>query len=789
LNRNLYQILEFDKILEQLARRAVSEIGAERLRHLSPFNTADEAKRRLDEISELRILIDSDIFPIESFKDIRSYLKIAAIEGAFLDQKKLCDIHHVLSLVETMKRFFNQRKSELVLLSEIAEHLIPNPSLKKEIKRVLDTDTGEVLTHASRALARIRRELTQTRDQIRKKLDMLVASLSRAGVLQERFVTMRNGRWVLPIKETHRHLIRGIVHDQSASKATLFIEPLEILELNNRIRRLEAEERFEIENILRELTTLVRADTDNLYENLESLIYLDCVHAMAQLSRILDGSRPAINTEGNIQIVRGRHPLLLLRRTEPSDVVPLDLNLGEDFSTLVISGPNAGGKTVALKTVGLFALMIRCGLHIPASPDSNIAFFDQIYAHIGDDQSIEMALSTFSSHIQKIKKITERAKPGDLVLIDEIGSGTDPEEGAALGMSILEDLTRRGVITLTTTHLGSLKAFAHQTPGIANGSMVFDVETLTPTYRFRPGLPGSSYAFEIARRIGLSEDIVTRARVFMTSQGNRLEELVMELERQLKVNSQLEEELKKDDAELKELITNYRERIAKLALEADVFRQKAIQEASRILSGANAALEEAVRLVRTRSESRESVRQARKLIADKKAWLKKEIEASQAEDVAQTIGNVKPGDQVYWKRTRLKGTVIDPLDSTGRILIAAGNVRVRVPAKELSQVSEQTQTQTQSSFGISTPTPDSTLTEKDIRGMRTEEAIAAVDRFLNNAVLAGLKEVRIIHGIGTGALRKSINLFLKEHPLVSDTRQGGQKQENPGVTVVKICGA
>ncbi|HID30403.1 MAG TPA: endonuclease MutS2, partial [Desulfobacterales bacterium] len=427
----LYQTLEFDKVLDDLARRTHSSLAAERLRNLTPLPSLEVVRKSLGRISELRKFMDSgESFPGNNFQDIRGYLQLAAVEGGNLEPEAFRHIHEVLHLAARTHRFFSRDLSAFPLLQGVGAPLAPNPSLVQEISKSIDLQTLDIRDQASPSLGSIRRKMARTHERLRRELQALLDRLWRADVLQERLITMRQGRWVLPVKETHRHRIKGVLHDQSASGATVFVEPLETLELNNQVRRLEADERHEIEKVLRRLTDVVRANSTDLEQNLEVLVRLDCIHAMALTSKELNQHEPALNTRGLLKIKAGRHPLLILRKDTVSGVVPLDLSIGEGFNTLVITGPNAGGKTVALKTVGLLALMVSCGLHIPADPDSQIPNFNRILAHAGDAQSIEMDLSTFSAHLKGLKAIVDEAAPGDLVLIDEIGSGTDPQEGA-----------------------------------------------------------------------------------------------------------------------------------------------------------------------------------------------------------------------------------------------------------------------------------------------------------------------------------------------------------------------
>jgi len=791
LSTPLYRTLEFDKVLDDLARRAQCPLSAERLQHLKPLSSIELVRKRLATVSEARTLMDSGgSLPIVPFDDIGSYLESAAIEGSRLDPKAFQRIHTVLELTAQLYGFLKKNESRLPLLHEASAGLTPNPALVKEIGEAIDLRSLEIRDQASRSLAAIRRKMSQAREQVRRQLEDLLDRLARKGVLQERLITMRSGRLVLPVKETHRHLVKGVLHDKSASGATVFLEPLATLELNNQIRRLEAEEHHEIDRILRALTDLIRKSLSELKQNFEVLVTLDGIHAMALTSKALNEHEPALNTDRVLKIKNGRHPLLLLKKAPLADVVPLNLCVGENFNTLVITGPNAGGKTVALKTVGLLTLMVSCGLHIPADPDSQMALFKGIFAHVGDAQSIEMDLSTFSAHLMEIKAIMDEASPGDLVLIDEIGTGTDPEEGAALAMAVLEALTARGMVTMVTTHHGALKAFAHQTPGMANGSMAFDTRTLTPTYQFRADIPGSSYALEIGKRMGLPEAVITRSKALMGNQADQLEDLILALEERVARNKRLEKDLRTERLVVDGLKKRFQENNARLEREEKQRRYQAAQEASAIIKQANATVEKAIRTIRETGAAKEGIREARALIQREKKGLERELEIGTLdENVLKEDGlsdGFPPGCGVYWKRTGAVGTVLSDRDPAGRVLIAFGKVKAHVPGEELSRANDIEEPSTDPRSGVKIHIPEMVQPEVDIRGMRVEEALTVVDKFLDDALLAGLKEVQIIHGTGTGALRKGLIPFLNQHPLVEATRPGGLHQENPGTTIVDV---
>jgi DNA mismatch repair protein MutS2 len=793
LNNDLYHTLEFDKVLDDLSSRAQSALAATRLKALRPLSGPERVRKSLERISELCTLMESGgVFPLSRFEDITGHLDIAGVEGSYLPPEAFRHIHENLSVARKLHRFFSENRPRFPLLQEMGQDLTPNPELETEMNRCIDLKTLDIRDQASRELATIRRTLARAREDIRRDLETLLDRLWRGGVLQERLITMRQGRWVLPVKETHRYRVKGALHDQSASGATLFIEPLEILERNNRVRRLESEERHEIEKILRRLTGLIRENREELEQNLEVLVSLDCVYAMALTAKALNQHAPAIDSHGLLEIRQGRHPLLMLQESRQSSVTPLDLSIGGDFTTLVITGPNAGGKTVALKTVGLLSLMFSCGLFVPATPDSHVPVFNRIYAHIGDAQSIEKHLSTFSAHVKGISHIINEAAPGDLVLIDEIGSGTDPHEGAALSMAVLEALTQRGVLTIVTTHQGALKIFAHQAPGIANGSMAFDSRMLTPTYRFVLHLPGSSYALEIAHRMGLDDDIVERSRALMGHQAHRLEDLISELQGQIETNEQLEEDLQEEKSVLETLTRRFREENERLKQDAGTLRREAAEEASAIVKRANATVEKAIQTIREKKASRQGIREARALIKEEREELVRELEGfsphGEYAQPDQMVDGVESGDRVYWKRGEVVATVVSGEDTAGNVMVVSGNLKFRVPKKELAKTLRNDKLTPGSSATVAYPFPKNVRSEIDIRGMKVEEALEAVDKLVNDALLAGLSQVEIVHGLGTGALRNSVIPFLNQHPLVAKVFSGGSRQENRGVTIARIGG-
>ncbi len=783
--------LEFDRILEKLSSFASSVLGEELALLVRPFYDLKEVELSLEQTTELRDILDYDqAIPIDGIVDIRPSLKKARMVGSFLQPDELAQVSQTLAVVRRLDRFFAARQEKISRLKEITSKFVPLGKIEKEINRCIDTSTGGVKDSASPALAAIRKQIERAQASARRKIEALLRDFGSHGMLQENVVTLRNGRLVLVIKEEFRRKVRGLIHDQSASGASLFVEPLETLEDNNRIRELQADEAKEIERILRSLTDLLRESLDVINSNVRLLGELDLVYAKAGLSKALNGNQPELTEENYIQVAKGRHPLLVLRMGE-KNVMPLDVELGNKFRTLIISGPNAGGKTVALKTVGLLALMAQSGLHIPALPHSKIGGIKQIFASIGDQQSIENDLSTFSSHLTSLREIAENADSRSLVLIDEIGAGTDPEEGNSLAMALLERLTQSGCLSVVTTHQSALKAFAYRTEGVENGSMEFDLQTLRPTYRFRVGIPGSSYAFEIAQRMGLPTSLIDAARNLIGAQKEKLEGLILELESKIQKYAELSQQADVREREHRGFAQLYQERSEALRRAEKQLKRKAVEEAEEILRQANVTVERTIREIRESQAQREAIQAAKRdLVAQQEKVKKIKVEElaeplPAEEEETDVSATIELGDHAKWDKVGSNGTVISEPDKQGRVLLQTSNAKVRVPLKELRKVSKK-EARPLGFVNIRVERHEVHKSEVDLRGMRAEEAKEVVDRFLDEAIMAGFKEIRVIHGKGTGSLRKNIGAFLRDHPRVLSTRLGNWNEGGSGVTVVAL---
>jgi DNA mismatch repair protein MutS2 len=645
-----------------------------------------------------------------------------------------------------------------------------------------------VVDNASHELKQIRRALVFQHERLRSRLNSILEHWSDRGFCRENLITIKGGRFVIPVKEECRTQVKGLIADQSGSGMTIFIEPLETLEIANGIRQLEIDERKEVLRILKSLTASVAIEREAISSSLEVLAIIDSLYARALYARRWKAHAPTINTKHHLRLVKAQHPLLLERHS--GEVIPLDLELGKDFRTLVITGPNAGGKTVALKTIGLLTLMASSGILIPAEPGSEIPYMENIHAHIGDEQSIEQDLSTFTSHLTHLKEILEDTSSSKLVLIDEIGAATDPALGSALAMAVMERLTAQKALSVITTHHGALKTFAHQQPGMGNGSMEFDEETLTPTFRFRPGIPGSSYAFEISQRVGIPEDILARSRELVGEDRSNLEQLLTELTKKIKSLERERQESTLKRTQYDALEKLYREQATKLREQEKTLKRKALEEAENLLKDINRQIESCVREIRESQASQKSIQVAhetvRKIKKDVTERIQK-IEPQKAEKPSKTVPSraITIGDHVKLEGAEEVGLVVSKQGN--RFEVEIGQVKLWANRSKLELV-EGKPAKKKDRVKIKIEAGDSTAgSEIDLRGMTAEEALPLVEKYLFDTYTSGWSSVGIIHGKGTGALRAKILEFLDNHPLVKSTRSGRPEEGDYGVTIVELA--
>jgi DNA mismatch repair protein MutS2 len=777
---NSFQKIEFDKVRKYIRRYVLSSLGGEHVDQLVPMTDTAAIRESVIAVSEMKRLLETDDqLPFQNIFDIRTGLHRAGIENYVLPSDELHRIEEVLITSRMVHTFFTRRVGLYPAVGTLAQTITPQKVVEYNIHSAIDEE-GNVRDAASRELVSIRKEMNEKNSSLKKSLGSMLRAIAGKEWAQEDIITTRDGRMVIPVKVEHKNKVPGFIHSASASGATVFIEPTETLELNNDIRTLQFRERREIERILRDLTMQVSEVREDILRNVQILGLIDFIHAKAKYSIEIIGSEPQISDSGRINLLNAYHPILLHRHGR-KDVVPLTIEIPEGKNTLVITGPNVGGKSVLMKTVGLLSMMLQAGCHIPASSESEMRVFSDLFVDMGDEQSIENDLSSFSSHLANLRVILENARETSLVLIDEIGSGTDPSEGSSIAAAVLEELTNIGSTNIVTTHHGMLKTFAFEHPRIENGAMEFDQETLKPTFRYRSGVPGSSYAIEMAERMQMPESIILRARELQGSSANKLENLIIDLERQ---SQELQENLlsvSQEKNRLDSLNIVYQTRVTSLEKELKDIRLRALEEANRIVEKANSVIENSVREIKETSAEKETVKRLRDNVAE----LRKEFTTMKGEiqkDVPAATLNV--GDSVRIKGGTSDGEIASQLDEQ-HYLVLIGDLKVKVHRDELEFKAQKSKSGRRSVHAAH-PEHQDVRREIDLRGMYGEEAVDAVDKFLDDAILAGLHRVDIIHGKGTGALRKKITDYLKSHKSIKSFRLGEWNEGGSGVTVVEL---
>lgn len=783
MNDRALRVLEFNKIREMLCAFAMTDQGKALCNTLAPVSDMNEVQRQLDYTDEaVTILTYIGSNPLMGFEDIQDALSLAE-KGAMLTPRMLLNVAVCLRAARCAKAALVTERENTPLITAMATGLLALRQLEQDISDVIISEE-EISDNASPLLCDIRRHIRQANEKIREKLNSMAHGAAYSKYLMESIVTVRNGRYVLPVKQECRANVPGLVHDQSSTGATLFIEPFAVVELGNDLKSWHAKEQEEIERILLSLSSQVADNASAISRNTEILARLDFIFAKATLARDMEAVKPVINNEGKIRLVKVRHPLI-----DKEKVVPCNLWMGEDFVGLIITGPNTGGKTVTLKTIGLMTLMAQSGLHIPGELGTQLSVFNEVYADIGDEQSIEQSLSTFSSHMVNISSIMNTYTKKDLVLFDELGAGTDPIEGAALAQSILDKLIRDGVRVAATTHYSELKVYALTTKGAENASVEFDVATLRPTYRLSIGVPGKSNAFEISRRLGLNESLIDDAKKLLNHDTVAFEDVIANAEYHRQVaekERQLAEEARKETVSLRnEAERLYREMEEK---RADSTR-KAKEEARRIVEKARrdseVIISELKHLKKNSSVPDHEVNALRKKMS------------AQLDDYAEGTGTtgmktvsdpaqIRKGATVMIVTLGTKATVLSQPDSKGEVEVQAGIMKTKVHYSALSLLHEK-QEKKVSTFHAQTGQAQRTVSMRcDLRGMNLDEAIQEVDRYLDEAVLAGLNEVTIVHGKGMGILRSGIQQHLRKHMHVKGQRLGVFGEGEDGVSIVTL---
>jgi len=764
--------LELPAVRTLLAERSSFVPGRELAEHVSPTTDMKEAERLQDETAAARTLMRAQPSAgIGGARDIRDGLRRARLGGA-LDPDQLLQIADTIRAAQKLFTDVHPYPP----LAALARFPRPPRPLAEAIEQAI-SGTAEVLDRASPRLGGLRAELRAAQARLQQRLDGLLRSPDLARALQEPIVTQRGGRYVVPVKSEMRSAVKGIIHDQSASGATVFIEPLEILEANNALREAELAERAEVQRILDELSRRVERDGEDLDAVVSALARIDLAMAKALLADALDSERPALDADGKLDLIQARHPLLVAQGTA---VVAIDVRLGSDFRALVVTGPNTGGKTVTLKTIGLLVLMAACGLQIPAQRGSRVPVVKRVFADVGDEQSIAQSLSTFSSHLRNVVATLAEAEKGDLALLDELGAGTDPDEGAALAMAVLETLLARGVLVAATTHYPELKAFALSTPGVMNASVEFDSQTLRPTYRVHVGLPGASNAFAIASRLGLDRGVLDRAESHLSELHRSLERTLREAERQRTELAGTLDEARMAAEDARRVTADAERDAAKVRDDAERAVRRARAEADELLLQARRALHQAEQ-ARDKAAKRNLVDEAREALAG--AERTREASREEMPPVRATVP-VAIGAPVLVDGVSEAGTLL-AVDDRGMADVAAGPLRLRVPVTSLREAPAPDETVRSTRPQVSGSAPSVPL-QLDLRGARAEEALAELDRYLNDAAVAGIDRLRIVHGKGTGALRTAVREMLATHPLVREHAPAAQNEGGEGATIVRL---
>lgn len=792
MNNKAITALEYDKIINLLVSKASSAMGQRLCRELTPYTDLERIRlMQVQTADALTRLFRKGGISFGSVKDVRSSMKRLEI-GSPLNIPELLTIARLLENTANVKSYSKQERSDIKepdSLEAMFNALEPLTHLSSEIRRCILSE-DEVSDNASPGLSRVRRSIKTANDRIHSQLNSIVNGSART-YLQDSVITMRSGRYCIPVKAEYKNQVPGMIHDQSSTGATLFIEPMAIVKLNNDIRELELQEQKEIEAVLADLSSQAAGHIEEILLDMNLMVDLDFIFARARLAMDMNASAPVFNEEGRIRLKKARHPLI-----DPKKVVPIDVRLGDDFDLLIVTGPNTGGKTVSLKTIGLLSMMGQSGLHIPAADQSELSIFDEIYADIGDEQSIEQSLSTFSAHMTNIVSFLEKADNHSLVLFDELGAGTDPVEGAALAISILSYLHDKQIRTAATTHYSELKIFALSTPGVSNASCEFNVETLRPTYRLLIGVPGKSNAFAISSRLGLPDHIIEEAKKQIDKQDESFEDVLTSLEENrisIENERQEMEKLRQEMEETRRKAAEMRDRTEK---QKERIIREANEQAHAILRETKEYADKTMKLFNKFQKDHvdtAAMERERQAIRDRLSKAENGMsEAAAARKPAKqlTAKDLNPGDMVRVVSMNLKGTVSTRPDPKGYLFVQMGIIRSKVHISDLELIDEPvitSQTVQQTGSGrIKMSKSTSVSTEINLLGRTVDEAVALLDKYLDDASIAHLKKVRVVHGKGTGALRTGVHNYLRKNKHVASFRLGEFGEGDAGVTIVEI---
>ena len=774
--------LEYFKIINILSGYCKTYVGKNLVANLVPSNNKDEVLKLLKETEEaVNLTYRISTAPMSEIANISENLLTLESFGV-LSIKSILEIKNILQLSQELKNYFYTETidtSSFTLLEQYFSKLYTNKSIVEKISKII-IDENTIADDASSNLKNIRRKQRNLEQDIKEKLNSFIHSSSYSKYIQENIITIKNDRYVIPVKEEYRSMIKGFVHDISSSGSTVFIEPISIFETNNDINNLKIEEHLEIEKILKDLSLLLSPITNELKTNIETIGYLDYIFAKSSYSKDIKGITPNINDNKNIKLINAKHPLI-----DQNKVVPISVNIGEDFSTLVITGPNTGGKTVTLKTIGLLACMACSGLNIPADEQSSIFVFDEIFADIGDDQSISESLSTFSAHMTNIVDIVNTATDKSLILLDELASGTDPLEGANLAISILDYFKNINALTISTTHYQELKEYALVTKGVENASVEFNLETLSPTYKLLIGVPGKSNAFEISKKLGLKQEIITYAKSMLNSDDVSIEELLKNIyDNKAKIEAE-KQETEKYLEKIKTLKASLIQDNSNLEKQKIDLINNAKIEARKILLNAKDEANEIIKNLNNSSDIKTQNNLRNKLNNDINSISLQNYETKSTSN-ALDISQIKQNETVFVTTLKQNGIVLSNISKSNEVIVQIGSIKMNIPIKYLEKAHKETTTKKDTKNYTSISKTRNAKTEINVIGYTVEEATFVVDKFLDDCALAKIKTARIVHGKGTGKLKNGIHQFLKNHPHVASYRMGTYGEGEMGVTVVEV---
>ncbi|MFC2119616.1 endonuclease MutS2 [Bacteroidota bacterium] len=780
IDNSTLEKLEFSKILTYISQYVVTESGKSKILSLQPSNDINTVLQNGNIINEAKkILIENTAPPLEYISNLSEELAKSKIEGTVLRSNKILEILKLVTCSRFLFNFFKENSEIAPSLKQLSNTLFVDKLFEHHIQKVID-ENGEVKENASKNLKELRKSLREKKSDLVRSINNIMKDLNEQKMVMDDYLTLRDGRMVIPIKAEHKRHLKGFIHSESATGQTVYIEPEQTLELNNDIISLTFAERREIERLLKELTKMIGKTADELISSLDKIAEIDSIFARAHYSVEVMGSFPELNQRKHLEIRDGRHPVLL-KKLGRKETVPLDLKL-EDENIVVITGPNAGGKTVVLKTIGLLSAIVQSGIHIPVNPDSNFPLCENILIDIGDEQSIEDDLSTFSSHLKNIKHILEEANENSLILLDEIGTGTDPSEGASLASAVLMNLRDRGATVFASTHHGSLKIIAHDEKMFVNAAMEFDNEKLTPTYKFKLGIPGSSYAFDVAKRIGIDDKILKEAAQNIDSDKHKIEEFLVEIESK---SNALEKKLKESELEnirLTGLSNLYKKNLEKLENEKKEILRKVKIDGEKYLEDVNRKIEQVIKELRETQASKEVIKSSKELISEIKA----ENENLFVPDIEleQEITDFKPGDFVRLRDSSTIGKIFSLDTNKNRAVVQVGLMKMKVNIDELLHEKEKSLKEQRSSYNsYKIQTREYRL---DIRGEKPEETEFRVIKFLDDSYVSGQTRIEILHGKGTGALKKTVNTILKKHDKVKDFYFAPIEAGGEGITIVEL---